>query len=310
MSHSRLIVALAPGADIEERLEKALAPFDENMAVEPYREYETGEPEAHWSWPKSEGADSGTNLPAVTWAQVAKAYNEKYPEDQTMHVDDDGRAFTLSTYNPKSKWDWYMIGGRYNNRWAIAAGFENDPAIIKGTPSWASDPKSGAPGWCDGGPVRMLDLAGMRSTAAIEAEERWHTFRKHAEQYPDTRGWEWYRAQVKAESMAIDDARTLYHGQPGIVALRTLESEFRYYEDPFTEFAVSLEDYRQQAEDGAVPGWALLTLDGEWWERGDMGWFGMSDATDDSSAEYRKRANAYIDGLDGDVVLLSVDVHI
>lgn len=41
-----------------------------------------------------------------------------------------------------------------------------------------------------------------------------------------------------------------------------------------------------------------------------MGWFGMSDSTDESEAAYLEKANAYLDALDDDVVLALVDVHI
>ncbi len=64
-----------------------------------------------------------------TWDLVAQLYNEKYYPDTALavpgqveddevdtnrlHVDDDGRAYSWTTYNPDSKWDWWSIGGRW-----------------------------------------------------------------------------------------------------------------------------------------------------------------------------------------------------
>lgn len=51
MSHFTVLVALPPSVTretLDDRLTAALAPFDENREVEPYREYEDGGPEDHW----------------------------------------------------------------------------------------------------------------------------------------------------------------------------------------------------------------------------------------------------------------------
>lgn len=91
MSHSVVIVALpAGGDDVKAALDAALAPFDENREVEPYRDYETGSPREHWSW------DTNPEIPEPTWAQVADAFNAKYGDEGQMLVGEDGRAYTLS----------------------------------------------------------------------------------------------------------------------------------------------------------------------------------------------------------------------
>lgn len=304
MSHSRLIVALAPGADWEDRLDAALAPFDENRSVEPYREYVTGEPGEQWFYSKEEDGES------PTWAQVVGVYNAKYGDDGLMDLDEEGRAFTMSTYNPQSKWDWWSVGGRWHRSFIALPQHDGDPLLINGARSLVMEPQEDAPLTCDGGPRRMLDLETQRARAVGEASVRWHEFRKHMQQHPGTKPWSWHRAEVEAERMTIDEARERYHGQPGVKALMDLPRELAYRDDPFAEFAVALDVYLADGRAGAVPGWALLTVEGVWMERGSMGWFGMSDATDASTDTYRNAANAYIDALDGDALLISVDVHI
>jgi hypothetical protein len=302
MSHSIVIVALPPGGDVRGRLAAALAPFDENAAVEPYRNYEDGEPGAYWSW------NADPQIPSPTWEHVAQAHNAKYG-DEKLFVDEDGRAYQMSTYNPRAKWDWYSVGGRWTGYFHVRAAWVGDANLASGRPGLMTEPNADREK-CDCAPKRMLDFAAMRDWAEVDQGAQWKKFRAIADQYPDTRSWAWHveRVQDEADPMTIDQAREAYHAQSGVVALR--ETDFRFADDPYKNFAVTLEAYQADARLGAVPGWALLTLDGEWRERGDMGWWGMSDATDDSTAKFRRWANEYLDGLDDDVILVAVDVHI
>jgi len=305
MSHSIVIVALAPGEDIDDRLAAALAPFDENAEVEPYRDYVEGEPAKHCSW------DENPEIPEPTWAQVAEAYNAKYASDEgPMLIDEqDGRAYTMSTYNPRSKWDWCQIGGRWTGYFRVRPEWVGDKALVSGQPGAMTEPNRDRER-CDGGPKRMLDFEAMRDWAEVDEGSKWKAFHAVADQYPDTHSWAWHieRVQDENDPMTIDAARDAYHAQPGVVALR--ETDFRWSDDPYKEFAVDLATYQANARRDAVPGWALLTLDGEWREKGHMGWFGMHDATDDSIAAYKTWANEYLESLDDDTLIVAVDVHI
>lgn len=73
---------------------------------------------------------------------------------------------------------------------------------------------------------------------------------------------------------------------------------------------MSLNVYAEKARAGAVPGFALVTTHGQWMAPGQMGWFGATDASDDSRAGYWKTANAYIEALPDDAWLVAVDCHI
>lgn len=82
-------------------LEELLEPYDENIEVEPYI---------------SHSKDSPDYLE-----------NKKF-WDKEM-IDDDGNL--LSTYNPDSKWDWYMVGGRFSNHIKLKNGKYADSAKVK-----------------------------------------------------------------------------------------------------------------------------------------------------------------------------------
>ena len=102
--------------DISE-VDDVLAPYDENMEVEPYiyktkaeliasgkerkEDYSHDDDIQDWMKPY---------LEATTDEELYKLEIEDYEEDE---IDKDGNV--LSTYNPNSKWDWYQIGGRFGN---------------------------------------------------------------------------------------------------------------------------------------------------------------------------------------------------
>ena len=93
MSHYTVAVFTKPGQSVEE----LLAPYEENMAVEPYiwlsRQEAIDYARKHY---QTEGKSD-----EECWQMVADG-------EQT---DEDGNIY--STYNPNSKWDWWTEGGRW-----------------------------------------------------------------------------------------------------------------------------------------------------------------------------------------------------
>jgi len=108
VSHFIVIVAL-PTSDAS--LEDILAPFDENLEVAPYGTQTIEEITAdklYQSWilkVNAQRAQEGRE--AITQEEALKKWLGGDPEFDAL-----GRL--LSTYNPKSKWDWYEIGGRWD----------------------------------------------------------------------------------------------------------------------------------------------------------------------------------------------------
>lgn len=107
MSHYTVGVVI-PGFvdedDIETYLHQMLSPFNENLEVEPYIAYTKEELlEAYKEYEehlKKRGDDDIASF-------------EEYSEDYTGYgLDEEGNA--LSRYNTNSKWDWYVIGGRWD----------------------------------------------------------------------------------------------------------------------------------------------------------------------------------------------------
>ena len=84
----------------DQRIDDLLAPYDENVSVEPYIEYTKAEAIAYYREHVKAAKDvSDENC----WKAMAEGHK----------TDDDGNIY--STYNPKSKWDWYEVGGRFDD---------------------------------------------------------------------------------------------------------------------------------------------------------------------------------------------------
>ena len=104
-------------------IEDQMAPFDENIKVEPYVSYSVEQAKADIARDITrferiiERQDANYNLEKCQ-EHLEKLRTttpeEKYREyiEYHEHFDDDGKP--TSTYNSDSKWDWYVTGGRWD----------------------------------------------------------------------------------------------------------------------------------------------------------------------------------------------------
>ena len=114
MSH--FCVAVIVDEPTEEAVEKVLAPYDENIEVEPYLSETKAEIIERAKELKTrlenkiaENLDyelTSYNKELLACVTDDDFYNYMYDEDE-LH-DEEGNL--LSTYNPNSKWDWYTTG--------------------------------------------------------------------------------------------------------------------------------------------------------------------------------------------------------
>ena len=118
MSHFTVLII---GEDIEGKL----APYDEGLEVTPYicLKREELERERKEMIEKAKNPPEGTSIDysvykeGMSLAEFCKAYHDE-------EVDKEGNL--LTTYNPKSKWDWYEIGGRWKGMLMMKSGEKRD----------------------------------------------------------------------------------------------------------------------------------------------------------------------------------------
>lgn len=251
MTHYPVLVCLPAGtdlADVEAALEQVLAPWDENRAVPAYRRYEQGPPSDFWALPHLRAR--GWKLPESepSWRQVASAFNAecgfKKDPSRRLVVDGDGGAYTMSTYNPESRWDWWVVGGRWQRHF-IAVPSATAGQLIIGQPGSAGD--NGAPlrtsGLrCDGGPRRLLDFAAMRQMAEAAAQLRYDRWEAVCVDTPTARPLSDFRGLVAAGELSSQQAREQYSSQPRIVAAGRA-GLLDWLACPVEEFGDSREDY-------------------------------------------------------------------
>jgi hypothetical protein len=93
-------------ADDEEDLERLLAPYDEQLPGVPQFEYLA--------------EDKGYN----EFERMCETYKTTNLKELVKHMQDwngqegeirNGRLGSYSTYNENSKWDWYVVGGRWQD---------------------------------------------------------------------------------------------------------------------------------------------------------------------------------------------------
>ena len=229
-------------------------------------------------------------------------------------VDENGEVVkTVDRTNPNKKWDWYQVGGRWNGFFklkpaavAVGAGMLGIAGLNRLDPGYEPPAIDRADSCLKG----EIDVEGMRQEAEAEAAERYdkvHDLVGDLSWEPWTVFLERFGINEGSTAVipgGIDAARDAYHAQPAILALR---SSADYIWEP-DDFLVSREAYLQAARDGAILTFALVK-DGEWHERGSMGWFGcVSDAKDRDI--WVKQCSDLIDSLPDDTLLTVCDCHI
>jgi len=140
----------------EERVEEMLAPYNENLEAPEYKKYETEDDiklmAEHYKLDPSD----------------LKSLSEKMQEWSGCEggVDEKG-LFRLETYNPRSKWDWYSIGGRWSGRLILkpkAKGIKGEPGVFKN------------PTGIDVAYLKDLDLKAMIKQRKQSWENAWEEF--------------------------------------------------------------------------------------------------------------------------------------
>lgn len=284
MSHF-VVLVLVPKPDkdedeaeaLRESVKKALAPFDENQAVPEYEEpcwcigsvareevreavaKEFGDWETLRRTFREKDIKGEEEVVEAAWREFIapltafqKNAMEKHPKKDHPAEDCEdcsGTGTRKTTYNPKSKWDWWTIGGRWNGYFDKNYDPEADPANMEVCRI------------CGGSGKRDDDLGRQ-----ARAEDPAYTCNGCSGR-GKTLKWP---SHLKPHANWMDTAKLI----AGSIA----------------------------------PSYALLTPDGEWHQRGEMGWFGISHdekERDTWENEYRKCLRAF-----PDTVAVAVDCHI
>lgn len=280
MSHYTVAVI----TDKLNKIGEMLAPYSENMEVEPYVD-ETKEAIINSAKERKERVlqrkEKGEELDKYDIEYLnantdEELYKLQIYEDESY----DKNGNHLTTYNPNSKWDWYKIGGRWNKILLVK---EEVKDIEEGTPSWGnldSINKKAPEGfkWVTGAKIKDIEFE-----KAIEFN---NTYNK------SIRFWELY---VEGQEPQNKEEKEMIKWEI-------------YKKEYYIERYETKENYAKI--NSIFTTWALLDEKG-WHEKGEMGWFAMANDTKDSELLFIEKFTETIQKPENqDKYLVIVDCHI
>jgi len=293
MSHFAVLVI---GDNVEKQLEK----FDENIEMEPYVKYTKEQAiekerqdilaykeryyDKFMADPEAYAADcTNENHLEYLRNEFPKKLNftdeELYQEAIEYEENLGPNGEIMSTYNPNSKWDWYQTGGRYAGRIILKEGVqkEEDPEF-----SWGWDAKA-----------KEEVLKEPRVDSALMKDIDWSKMHNVQSKYDKAiRFWE---MKVEGAEPKTDDEKE---------ALKWDWYKTEYYTDRYK----NKETYAKACSCFTM--WAIVK-DGVWYEKGSMGWFGMSGESDDEALDWEMNMfDRFIKDLPEETRLTVVDCHI
>lgn len=171
---------------------------------------------------------------------------------------------------------------------------------------WRLGRRRRPPVWTFGGPVRALDLAGMRHAAAAGAAELWQVWHRVVAKTPPARPyWSFVDRHVEdPQRWPMSRVADAFASQPRCQAMAvfnaTVPVSYRLPIDHLEAFQAGADAYTRLAALAAVPADAVAADDvpGRWWTP-------ASRRLADRVA-YLSVANQYLDGLHPDTQLVAV----
>jgi hypothetical protein len=206
-------------------------------------------------------------------------------------------------HNPNAKWDWYKLGGR----WAGAMKLKDAPIMDAVAGEGGVFGNSAEPGYADQCRKADVDFEGMRMQAKAEAIKDYDRYSAA------TKGLEKYAisfADAKRVHEDIDQARDAYWSNPWVKAVKGegFDSWGSDYHEQFFVGRGGRDAYIKHAMDSAFQTHAVV-YEGSWYQRGEMGWFGISmDEMEDS--DWDAQFTNLLSSLPDDTLLSVYDCHI
>lgn len=311
MSHFVVLV-------IGDNVDQQLAPFNEqpedgdphvtlefhDQTDEFRKEYDEGDveiikrPDGSWVFAYAATDDDRAAQIApvsVKFSELYSTFEEFCKEWHSSEPNEQGRYGYHS--NPKAKWDWYVVGGRWSGY------FKAKPGVIGKVGESGVFGNKAEPGMYDQLHRGSIDFEGMRADAAAEANKRYDAYEAAVKGLEVPKPW----AEFRTAFENIDDARKAYHETPYIAALRAANL-LLWFEDPVEVYGIGREKFVERASNGSFTPYAVLK-DGEWYSKGEMGWFGMSSNNVDPDT-WNERVWELLRDLPEDTLITAVDCHI
>lgn len=216
----------------------------------------------------------------------------------------DGKLIkAINRTNPNKEWDWYQLGGRWSGFLKPKSDAKNSEIMVKGRPGLmgAQFDERGV----DQALKCQIDFQGMRNDAFEKAKFDWTKTEVILQTNNLSRDWlSWVHVREVKHAGDIEAAREFYNNQPQV---KLLNKDLGPFSNP-DKYLISLTEYCDKAVDQAIAPYAMV-MDGKWYAKGKMGWFGMS-SDEVEQGDWNKKVNELIDSLPPETLITIVDCHI
>ena len=138
--------------------------------------------------------------------------------------------------NPNSKWDWWVVGGRWSGHLKLKEGSKGElgsPGVF-GTPA--------EPGYADVARKGDVDWEFMRNKGGNIAAQKWDIIHEAIKDTPEHKTWEECLEECNKD---IPETRNLYWAQPRLEAFKKAceNREFFSFFESFEEYLCDRETY-------------------------------------------------------------------
>jgi hypothetical protein len=233
-------------------------------------------------------------------------------------------ARVIDRTNPNAHWDWYALGGRWRGMLKLRVGHENEGRAAPLDKYDVMDGVSLVPGWADAALKRAIDFEGMMDAAGTKAASNWDLLTSLIGDFQLAHSWadiledttipdfdvkravhQTQPALLRAEAAAHRLMQRRHEGSPALEAQQSLLSGFRFDPD---HYQGTRDQFIERARAQAVCTFAVVK-DGQWYERGQMGWWGVVHDEKDRDA-WQRQVRELLLGLSGDTLISIYDCHI
>ena len=219
-------------------------------------------------------------------------------------VDKEGNTIqAFNRTNPNKKWDWYQLGGRWSGFFLVKDGAEAN----KGSAGLMGSCRDNSANSADQCFKKDIDINGMYQREIDSGLPKFDAVQEILKTIEPPIKWSEFRGQYDD----IDTARKKWHSHPFNVEINKQKlSSFMGCDHE--QYRIGQENARElfieDCKCRALTPFAFLK-DGEWVEKGEMGWFGCVSNEKlkyDWSAQFRDMFEALPD----DTLISMVDCHI
>ena len=266
MSHYAVLVIHNDGQNFD----KLLAPYNENLEVEPYLKYTVDEAIAYIKEhcvPYNDYLKEYTDRQLIDW----------FAENEGLLVKQSG---LYSTYNPNSKWDWYLIGGRFSDKLELTdEGIEE--TIKQHNHGWFGQASK----------KEQIEYVKYTDSAPIKYI-KWHTTLSQEEKDELRR---WWKINVDGDEPKDGEEE---------------DEDFFWNLDWFRRRYKDADIYIKLKE--MIIFFAVITPDGKWYAPSNMGWWACTDGEPEDELKWDLEFyDRFIKpNLDSNLICTVVDCHI